>query len=113
VEVKGNFATTEFQKLDQENLHFLRIFIHCDGKIRDIEKALGISYPTVKARLAELKIQLGFGAIDSTEVSSSERMEDSVDPPRTGNFSIGDILNDLKAGVISMEDSLLAIKKTR
>ena len=31
------------------------IFIHCGGKIGDVEKALGISYPTVKAKLKKLQ----------------------------------------------------------
>jgi hypothetical protein len=36
-------------------LHFLHVFIHCEGKIADMEKALGISYPTVKSKLTKLK----------------------------------------------------------
>src|SRR5277367_5593843 len=60
--VTGDFVTNEFASLGQDDLHFLRIFVHCEGRIRDMESALGVSYPTIKARLAKLKETL---AIDS------------------------------------------------
>lgn len=55
LKVEGRFGGTEFAALSTDDLHFLRIFIHCEGRIRDMEAALGVSYPTVKARLASLK----------------------------------------------------------
>ena len=45
-------------KLSPEHLQFIQLFIHCEGSIREMEKALGVSYPTVKARLAEVKAAL-------------------------------------------------------
>ena len=50
--VEARFFGNEFAALSDEDLHFLRIFIHTEGRIRDMESALGVSYPTVKARLA-------------------------------------------------------------
>jgi hypothetical protein len=53
--VEGPFQFNEFATLAAEDLHFLRIFIQSEGRIRDMEPALGLSYPTIRSRLAELK----------------------------------------------------------
>ena len=59
LKVEGHFAQSEFASLDAELTQFLRVFVFCEGRIRDMEKALGVSYPTVKARLNKLKNALG------------------------------------------------------
>ena len=54
------YRRNEFTDLDDETLHLLRIFVACEGRIRDMERVLGVSYPTVKTKLAGLKDALGF-----------------------------------------------------
>ena len=58
VQVSAQFEAHPLLSLTSEELHFLMIFIHCEGKIGDMEKALGISYPTVKAKIHKLKSKL-------------------------------------------------------
>lgn len=58
LEVRGEFKSNPFSRLDEDMLHFLHIFIHCEGKIADMEKALGLSYPTVKSKILRLKESL-------------------------------------------------------
>ena len=59
VRVEGSFNANEFAGLEDDYLQLLRVFVVCEGRIRDMEKALGISYPTVKTRLAALRNRLG------------------------------------------------------
>ncbi len=56
--VEGDFVMNEFGTLTPDELHFLRVFINCEGRIKDMEAALGVSYPTVKAHLASIKGKL-------------------------------------------------------
>jgi hypothetical protein len=56
--VEGDFVLNEFDALTPDELHFLRVFVQCEGRIRDMEAALGVSYPTVKARMADIKAKL-------------------------------------------------------
>src|SRR4051812_24482547 len=58
LKVEGRFETNEFATLSPEDLHFLRIFIHSEGRIREMESALGLSYPTIRSRLSDLKKRL-------------------------------------------------------
>src|SRR5580704_11312060 len=57
--VEGAFALGWMQQLSPEQLGFVKIFVGCRGKIKDVEQALGISYPTVVARLDEIVAALG------------------------------------------------------
>ncbi len=58
LKVEGEFILNEFDSLTPDELHFLRVFVQCEGRIRDMEAALGVSYPTVKARLSAVKAKL-------------------------------------------------------
>jgi hypothetical protein len=67
-EIKGNFQLSKFNYLSKEHLYFIEVFIKNRGSIKQIEKELGISYPTVKKNLDEVIISLGY------EVSDEERI---------------------------------------
>ena len=60
VQMHGQFAIAPYRNLDVEQVRFLETFLRCRGVIRDMEAALGISYPTVRARLDALLVSLGF-----------------------------------------------------
>ena len=48
-----------FFRLPPDLQQFVMIFLRCQGKIRDVEKELGISYPTVCKRLDLVNELLG------------------------------------------------------
>ena len=54
VQMRGHFELAPYRQLDAEQLRFLETFLRCRGVIRDMEAALGISYPTVRARMDAL-----------------------------------------------------------
>ena len=47
----GYFPPPPLARLAPEHQAFIETFVRCRGVIRDVERALGISYPTVRARL--------------------------------------------------------------
>ncbi|AEE97369.1 DUF2089 domain-containing protein [Mahella australiensis] len=59
-EVKGHFHLCKFCYLTKEQRYFAEVFIKCRGNIREVEKELGISYPTVKSRLENLVEAMGY-----------------------------------------------------
>ncbi|MBA3336720.1 MAG: DUF2089 domain-containing protein [Chloroflexia bacterium] len=58
--LEGGFRLGRFQRLGVEQIGFLEVFIKNRGIIKDVEAELGISYPTVRARLDDLLRALGF-----------------------------------------------------
>ncbi|GFN36169.1 DUF2089 domain-containing protein [Tepidimicrobium xylanilyticum] len=58
--IEGNFTLCKFCKLSYEQKHFLEAFIRNRGNIKEIEKDLGISYPTVRNKLEDVIEALGY-----------------------------------------------------
>lgn len=58
--IEGRFRLSRFQRLSADQLAFLEVFVKNRGIIKDVEAELGISYPTVRARLDDVLRGLGF-----------------------------------------------------
>jgi hypothetical protein len=58
-ELAGVFGTCEFCALDERETEMLRVFLMSRGNMREVEKHLGVSYPTARLRFAELLTKLG------------------------------------------------------
>ena len=52
--VGGRFQPCDFCRLSEEQSTFLRLFVQRRGNLSELEKALGISYPTVRNKLEEI-----------------------------------------------------------
>lgn len=59
-ELTGEFDLSPFDLLSKEQQEFALLFIKCQGNIKAIEKALKISYPSVKKNIDDLCVALGF-----------------------------------------------------
>ncbi len=76
--MEGRFTSCRFCSLSPEEELFLLTFIKNRGSIKDVERELGISYPTVRAALDNLIASLGLtGAEPTVEESSKEDTEKS------------------------------------
>ncbi|NLY09593.1 MAG: DUF2089 domain-containing protein [Tissierellia bacterium] len=59
IEVHGEFKQDKFSKLSTQQQDFIEIFIMKRGNLKEVEKVLGVSYPTVRNRLDEIITALG------------------------------------------------------
>ena len=59
--IEGEFGVGRFGRLTREQTTLLESFLRSRGNLRDMERELGISYPTVRARVEALVRALGFG----------------------------------------------------
>ena len=62
--LEGEFSVGRFGRLTREQLVLLESFLRSRGNLRDMERELGISYPTVRSRVEALIRALGFGPRD-------------------------------------------------
>lgn len=79
-------------RLDDTQLEFVEVYLRCRGVIKNVEDMLGISYPTVKSRLASVLDAMGFAADD--DQPDADRRE-----------TRRKILADLAAGQITTEEA--------
>ena len=86
--IKGEFELCKFCKLKEEQRYFIEVFIKNRGNIKEMEKELGISYPTVRNKLEEVRKALGFIKDERPSVNKKE------------------ILDQLSKGEISKDEAL-------
>ncbi len=65
--VKKDFAQCRFCKLEEEDYEFLKIFLRTQGRITDMEKILGISYPTIKTKIDNLLKNLKLAPVEDEQ----------------------------------------------
>ncbi|MCY1043007.1 DUF2089 domain-containing protein [Corallococcus sp. bb12-1] len=105
--VEGRFTTGWVQQLSPEQLAFVRVFIGCRGKIKDVEQALGLSYPTVVARLDDVVEALGSTPGAPSAHPPPPPARERASPRRA------QILDDLAAGLIDADEAAQRLKKAR
>jgi hypothetical protein len=72
VSIKGTFRLNEFALLPSEQLEFLRLYIKVRGNLKEVERIMGISYPTVRARFDTLLRALDYEPDESEEDARGE-----------------------------------------
>jgi hypothetical protein len=65
--IEGEFGVGRFARLGREQMQVLESFLRSRGNLREMERELGISYPTVRARVEALVRTLGFGPRDEAD----------------------------------------------
>lgn len=59
--LSGQFVPCEFCGLDDSDRGLLRVFLASRGNMKDVERFLGVSYPTARARFDDLLRRLDLG----------------------------------------------------
>jgi hypothetical protein len=73
--IENNFQLSKFEYLSTEQLNFVETFLKCRGNIKDVEKELGISYPTVRAKLDDVITALGYSIAKKSTVNSTDVLD--------------------------------------
>ncbi|WP_025029047.1 DUF2089 domain-containing protein [Caldalkalibacillus mannanilyticus] len=92
--LQGRFEASRLSHLNTEQLHFVEIFLKARGNIKEVERELGISYPTVRNRLEQVVEALGYKPEKVSE-EKSKRQE---------------LLDQLYQGELTPEETLKRLK---
>ncbi len=91
--IGGRFELDKFSYLSKEDKNFIEVFMKNRGNIKEIEKELGVSYPTVRRQLDKVIEALGYPTYDTQE-----------------QYSKKDILERLQKGELKSEEALKLLK---
>jgi hypothetical protein len=94
--LQGNFTLGRLARLTREQLQFVETFIRCRGKIKDVEEELGISYPTVVARLNEVVQAMGF-EVRQEDADLATRRQQILDELASGAVTAAEAASRLRA----------------
>lgn len=93
ISVEGDFDLPPLARLRYEDQVFVSEFVRSHGSIKDMEKAFGISYPTVKNRLNRIVDQLQLVEI---EIEASPDREDVLGQLERGEISADEAAERLR-----------------
>ena len=111
--LEGEFGVGRFGRLDREQMTLLESFLRSRGNLKEMERELGISYPTVRGRVDALVRALGFGdhptaAEDDFEsVLEAESLVDSEEQATARR----DVLERLARKEIGAEEAAEALRE--
>ena len=94
-EITGEFELSRFSNLNKDEIYFVETFVRVYGNIKEMEKELNISYPTVKKNLDLIVRKMGYD-------NSSPSVEPAV---------VDDVLSKLQNKELSVEEALELLKK--
>lgn len=106
-EIAGHFRSCEFCALDEADYQLVKVFLGSRGNVREIEKHLGVSYPTARARLSDLLGKLGLGGEDASggEAESAAHESGRKEEP----LSRESVLAAVAAGTMPLETATLIL----
>ena len=98
-ELTGQFSPCRFCLLEDKQLQFVETFLRCRGSIKEVEKALGVSYPTVRNMLENT---LGVLGLSDKGGSAAARREEKQE-----------ILERLSRGELCTEEAIASLDKIK
>jgi hypothetical protein len=96
VAIEGEFELPPLARLRYEDQVFVSEFLRSHGSIKDMEKAFGVSYPTVKNRLNRIADQLSLVQVVVQEPAPASR---------------DDVLSMLERGEISVDSAAEGLRR--
>ena len=97
--IENEFSFSKFESLSKDQLEFVEVFLKCRGSIKDVEKELGISYPTVRGKLDDVIENLNLEKNDIDKSSEKKSLNDN-----------NKILDMLEKGEITPEEAMNLLK---
>lgn len=91
--VTGTYSLCSFCRLDEETRRLLEGFLRARGNIRELQRELGVSYPTARARLETLWSRLGLQKQDAPQESAEA------------------ILAELRDGAIDVSEAAVRLRR--
>lgn len=104
VELKAPVAVNEFAYLDEDELHLLRIFLRSEGKVREMEAPLGLSYPTIRSRI---------GALNEKLQNMQSQASIQVRHEKKSKLNVAQVLEMLEQKKVTVAESVELIEQVK
>lgn len=104
-EVRSQYQPCPFCRLSPEQMNFILLFIQNRGNQTDLEKALGVSYPTIRGKLDEI--------IRLVTASPAAVAPLSPTPPTPAADRRREILSQIAGGKMGAMEGLAALREAK
>lgn len=96
ITIRGHFPMEgrgPFARLTDDQLAFLHLFVTSRGNMSDVERSLGVSYPTVRAKLDDL-------------IAALEPGEGPPEPASSSTLSRDEVMARVSSGELSVDEAM-------
>jgi hypothetical protein len=96
--VAGQFEPNIFSRLSGDDLNFVVMFVRSKGNVKEMERAIGISYWTIRRKLDEIVAFLDEASTAPREARATQRMM---------------VLERLRSGEITVEEAAVMLEEIK
>ncbi len=100
ITIRGRFPLEgggPFAQLSDDQLAFLHLFVTSRGNMSDVERSLGVSYPTVRAKLDEL-------------IAALSPSEEPPAPSRPAPLTRSEVMEQVSRGEIDVDQAMAMLE---
>ncbi len=110
LQMRGEFRQGVFSTLSEDQLTFVQVFLRARGNLTEVEKVLGISYPTIRNKLEEINSTLDRTApVPSTDAQMPQGPSEPTPAPKEDARRA--VLQAVAAGQLSAADAALKLRQ--
>jgi hypothetical protein len=106
--IEGEFNVGRFAHLGRDQMLLLEGFLRSRGNLRELERELGVSYPTIRGRVENLLRALGLS--DGQPLPPTEPASSSPAAPNVDSATRRSVLEQLARKEISAEDAAALLR---
>jgi hypothetical protein len=92
IAIEGSFELPQLARLGLEDQIFIVAFVRSHGSIKEMERVFGVSYPTIKSRLARIA-----GSLEFVETNPTASKSEILLRLRRGEISAEDAIQEMEA----------------
>ena len=111
LQMRGEFRPGRFLNLSDDQLTFIQVFLSARGNISEVERILGVSYPTIRNKLDEVNEILTRSNDDIEDVPSKDNDTPAV-RPMSAEDARKRILQEVADGKLSPVAAIEKLGKT-
>lgn len=100
ITIRGRFPLEgrgPFARLNDDQLAFLQLFVTSRGNMSDVERSLGVSYPTVRAKLDDL-------------IAALEPADETPEQPASTGLSRAEVMARVQRGEIGVDEAMAMLE---
>jgi hypothetical protein len=110
LQMRGEFQSGQLSALSDDELAFVKVFLSARGNLTEVERVLGISYPTIRNKLDEIN-----NSLNRTDDAAAIRQKkvDIITETKTVSVeeSRKDILQQVSDGRLSPVEAVQRLKE--
>jgi hypothetical protein len=112
LQMRGEFQSGQLSTLSDDELTFIKVFLTARGNLTEVERVLGISYPTIRNKLDEINNALN-RTNDVNEIRQKKLSNTLETNPTSIEDTRKDILQQVADGRLSPTEAVQKLREVQ